>query len=319
MKVLIVCSGNLNGANGPFKLEIHRPFIWEQILALNNIGVETDIFLIRGKGIRGYLKNLRPLKNKIASGRYDLIHAHNGLSGLLACLQRKLTVVCTFHGSDLYDRKKRYFSFLALRLSAHAIYVSKEIKKKGTLIRRKNYSVIPCGVDPHVFYELDKQEARKKMGLDPGKHYALFSSSFDRPVKNFPLVRQAVKHIPGLEVLEFKGYTRPQANYLLNACDLLVLSSYREGSPQVVKEAMACSCPMVTTDVGDIREVTGSIDGCYISSFNPGDFADNIRKALRFGKRTNGRQYIGPFDNRTIAAKVKTVYEQVCSRVKKRN
>ncbi len=98
---------------------------------------------------------------------------------------------------------------------------------------------------------------------------------------------------------------------MLNASNLLLLTSFSEGSPQIIKEAMACNCPIVATDVGDIKEVIGNTEGCYITSFNPDDVAAKIKLALDFNKRTNGREKIKPFDNELIAKKIYKIYTRI--------
>ena len=98
MKILIVCSGNQEN----FKFEIHHAFVYEQIEEVKKTyNIEYDTFFIKGKGILGYLKNLKTLKNKIRDYSPDFVHAHFGLSGLLSCLQNIVPVVITFHGSDV--------------------------------------------------------------------------------------------------------------------------------------------------------------------------------------------------------------------------
>ena len=82
-------------------------------------------------------------------------------------------------------------------------------------------------------------------------------------------------------------------------------------SPQIIKEAMACNCPIVATDVGDVRHLISDIEGCYLTSFDAEDVAEKIEKALEFGKRTNGRDRIKHIDNRIIAEKVFQVYKKV--------
>jgi len=113
------------------------------------------------------------------------------------------------------------------------------------------------------------------------------------------------------ELIELENRSREEVNLLLNACNLLLLTSFSEGSPQIIKEAMACNCPVVATDVGDIREVIKGTDGCYITSFDPEDVAEKIKLALQFKGRTNGRKKIQHFDNDLIAEKVYNVYEQI--------
>jgi len=126
MKVLIVCSGN--GVN--FDLQMHHAFIYEQVESLKqNFNVEYDTYLIKGKGVTGYLSNLPSLKKKIKSFVPDVVHAHYGLSGLLACLQIKVPVVITFHGSDAYIPFIKTLSKIAGRLSSFNIFVGEKNQK----------------------------------------------------------------------------------------------------------------------------------------------------------------------------------------------
>lgn len=98
-----------------------------------------------------------------------------------------------------------------------------------------------------------------------------------------------------------------------NAADVVLLTSLWEGSPNAIKEAMACNCPVVSTDVGDVREVIGNTEGCYISSFEPRDVAKKIQMALDFSKRTNGKQSIIELglDSKTVANKIINIYTKV--------
>ena len=116
MKILIVASDK----NGRF-----APFIEEQMAALEARGMEVLRYGITVKGIIGYLRELPALRRMIRSVRPDLIHAHYGLSGLLANLQRMVPVVTTYHGSDINVPSILRFSKIAMRLSAHNIFVSK--------------------------------------------------------------------------------------------------------------------------------------------------------------------------------------------------
>lgn len=105
----------------------------------------------------------------------------------------------------------------------------------------------------------------------------------------------------------------------MNASDVLLFTSKWEGSVNVVKEAMACNCPAVSTDVGDVRWVTGNTDGCFISNFKPEDVADKITLALQFSKekcRTNGRERIIELGlgSETIANRILVVYNNVIER-----
>ncbi|MFO7524949.1 MAG: glycosyltransferase, partial [Ignavibacteriaceae bacterium] len=221
MKVLIVCSGNAGYIS---------PFIIEQSDSIKKSGIEVQIYPIIGKGIVGYLSYLPKLKNKIKEIKPDLIHAHYGLSGLAACMQRKIPVIITFHGSDAYLPGIKLLSQVASRLSAFNIFVEDKIKNKINF--HKNNAVIPCGLNFDIFYPMSKNSAREKSGLDKDNRYALFSSRFENKVKNYSLAKKALEKIDQkIELIELKGKTREEVNLLLNACDLFLLTSTSEGSP----------------------------------------------------------------------------------------
>ena len=150
--------------------------------------------------------------------------------------------------------------------------------------------------------------------MGENERIALFSSSFDRVEKNYPLAKKSVELGGGVRLIELgKGYSKHEINKLYNACDLLLMTSIREGSPQVIKEAMACNCPIVSTDVGDVKELIGNTEGCYITSYDPEDVAENIKIALELGKRTKGRDriiFMG-LDSDSTAKKIINSYKKV--------
>src|SRR4030095_6406501 len=167
--------------------------------------------------------------------------------------------------------------------------------------------------------ELDKSLSRLKMNLNKDNINIVFSGAFDNPVKNYDLAKTAIGLIPEatINLIELKGYKRMEVNYLLNASDLFLLTSKSEGSPQIIKEAMACNCPIVSTDAGDVREMIAGSEGCYITSFEPEDVAAKIRLAIKFASRTKGREKIKRFDNNLIAEKIYSIYKEVSDNTKK--
>lgn len=308
MKILIVCSGN--SLNGVFNFKIDKPFTYEQIESLKNIGVEYDTYFIKGKGWLGYLNNYFALRKKIKSYSPDIVHAHYSFSGLLASLQRIAPTVITFHGSDINVNNYRPYSYIASKLSIENIFVHPALPLK--INYKKAVNIIPCGVNMKIFFPINKLEARKMLGLDNRNKYILFSSRFDNDIKNYRLAKEAISLLSQkVELIELTGYSRTKVNLLLNAVDLLLLTSISEGSPQLIKEAMACNIPIVSTDVGDVRIVVRNIAGCYITSFEPEDVADKIKKALCFSKKTTGRDSIMHLELSVIARKIFKVYKEV--------
>ena len=308
MRILVVASFN----KGRF-----APFIVEQVEALKKQGCTIEFFGLQGKGLLGYLRNLPLLKKKIKAFCPDVIHAHYGLSGLFANLQRHVPVVATYHGSDINDKKVLPFSKMAMRLSAWNVFVSRktlEIAKP-----KKKYILLPCGIDLSDLQLTDRTESRRKMGLQDDRKYILFAGAFDIPVKNAPLAKDTVACLQEnqAELLELKGYSREEVTLLMCAADAFLMTSLTEGSPQVVKEAMACGCPIVSVDVGDVKERVAGLEGCFVSdSRNPNDLANLLGKAFAFGRKTDGRKKIvaDSLDNRLVAKQLFEIYERVLRR-----
>lgn len=305
MRVLFVCSYKETLPNNM------APFIWEQVESLSRQNFDIRFFLVRGKGVKGYIKSFTELRKAIIDSRPDIIHAHYGLCGLLANLQREIPVVTTYHGSDINDSKVRWLSKLAILLSKENIFVAQSQLK--FVNPRKHYAVIPCGISLEVYQEIDKKVAREKTGLDLEKEYVLFAGAFDNAVKNYPLAKAAMDMIPKTELLELKGHSREQVALLMNAVDCLLMTSHTEGSPQVIKEAMACGCPIISVDVGDVAEVIRGVDGCFIVERDSQVIANTIQNVLSENRRTEGRKRIIELGltNNIVANRLIDIYNQV--------
>lgn len=305
MRVLIVASFNKNR---------FAPFIVEQADALKQQHCELEWFGLQGKGLSGYLKNLPSLKRTINDFHPDIIHAHYGLTGLLANLQRSVPVVTTYHGSDINDKKALPFSKWAMRLSVWNIFVSRktlEIAKP-----KSKLTLLPCGIGFSDLQLVEKQDARKRMGLDVAKKYILFAGAFDNAVKNAPLAQKSVELLnnSNVELLELKGFSRDGVTMLMCAADAFLMTSFSEGSPQVIKEALACGCPIVSVDVGDVKERLEGVDGCFVAKTRePKELAELLRKALAFEGKTNGREKLlaDGLDNRQVAERLVGIYKNV--------
>lgn len=308
MRVLLVCSFKKDWPGGI------APFVKEQVEALRGQGAECDFFLVKGEGAMGYLRNLNALKTKISESCPDLIHAHFGLCGLLANLQCRVPVVTTYHGSDINDKKALPFSKMAMRLSAWDVFVSRrtlEIAKP-----KRKYTLLPCGIDLIDLQLAERQVARERMKLDDDKKYVLFAGAFGNMVKNAPLAKNAVELLDCLnvELLELKGYSRKEVILLMCAADAFLMTSFTEGSPQVIKEAMACGCPIVSVDVGDVKERIEGVEGCYVAKTRePQELAELLQKAMAFAGKTKGREKIvvDGLDNRRVAARLMEIYRGV--------
>lgn len=317
MIVLHVCSGN-----SKFGIS---PIVKTQGESLRNNNVDIDYFTIKGKGVKGYLRNIPRLNKTLKTKKYDIIHAHYALCGWIAVFQlSKLPIVTSYMGSDAYGfvnayGNKRLFANYFIKFASKTLqpFVSKIIIKSRKLEKyiyiKNKVNIIPNGVDFEKFKPSNKKSCREKLNLSTKNKLILFLGDPSNPRKNFRLLEKAYNLIKydNLKIIKpFPTAFRNLALYL-NAADVLVLTSYLEGSPNVIKEAMACNIPIVSTDVGDVKEITENTKGCYISSFKPRDVAKKIQMALEFGKRTNGQENIKYLEINNIAKKIISIYQQM--------
>ena len=324
MKILIV------GNNKPGHF---APFVEEQARALQQQGCEVVFYGVKGKGLLGYLRALPALCRMIRAERPDIVHAHYGLSGLLANLQRRVPVVTTYHGSDINVPKVLRFSKIAMRLSVYNIFVSKRNiaiaisrKRDKAMKRLGKYSLLPCGVNiPPPWNELQNKLVGQltlnqwvQSILSKNEKNVLFAGAFDNAVKDPELAKAAMNELEKMgvkaELIELKGYNRDQVNALMYTCDALLMTSKTEGSPLVIKEAMACGCPIVSVDVGDVAERLSGVEGGYVvPSREPKDIAQAILQAIAYEGKTNGRDRIIEMGltNEQVAERLIAIYQSL--------
>lgn len=301
MRILIVASGNHQSV---------APFVTEQAESLRQEGNEVLLYQIIGHGIVGYIRNIKPLKATIRRFAPDIVHAHYGLSGLLSTLQHTVPVVVTYHGSDLNNQYTLLLSRMTIRRAKYNIFVSKNLQKKGKSTPKKS-AVLPCGVNFNLFSQTDRTDARQKLGLHPEKRYILFTGSFDNKVKNAPLAKEVCRLIPNAELLELCNRSREEVALLMNAANVLLVTSHHEGSPQVVKEALACNLPIVSVDVGDIAFMILATRGGIIARSTPQDLATAILPFLESPQHTHAREKMNNYDNRYIASRLCYIYNRI--------
>ncbi len=308
-KILIVCSKN----SGQI-----APFITDQVEALEKAGIHCDYFTIEGKGIKGYLKCRPALLKKMNEFQPEIVHAHYGLSGLLANTQRKIPVVTTYHGSDINIPQVFVLSRINMLLSAFNIFVSQKNIEKSC--QKRNFALIPCGVDTDVFYPMDKEEARRYFRFQPDEKLVLFAGHFQNAVKNPVLAQEAVSLLSRVKLLELKGYNRQEVALLMNAVDVCLMTSHTEGSPQFIKEAMACNCPVVSVKVGDVEEIINDIEHCYLIERNAQNIAVILELILNSHARTAGRKKIEllKMEQKQVVKKLNELYKEVIRVTKKR-
>ena len=157
MRVLLVHSGN-----GVAGLSSTYTFVHEQGEALRARGVEIEYYAVVGKGVWGYLRNVRPLRKKIKEVQPDIVHAHFGLSGLLTTLSTRRPVVITCHNGETLTRRGNFFSSIGLLLAKHTICVAQHIYDK-LFFHPRQYTILPCGIDLENLPIVPKAKAQAEM------------------------------------------------------------------------------------------------------------------------------------------------------------
>ena len=204
-----------------------------------------------------------------------------------------------------------FLSRIAMYKAVWNIIVSNPLCKIANI--KRNVSVIPCGAYEKMFVPMNKEVVRAKLGWGKSEKVVAFAGAFDREVKNPQLAKDAIHVISDARILELKGYSRKEVNFIFNAVDCLLMTSHNEGSPQVIKEAMLCGTPIVSVDVGDVKDVCGLTEGTYICKATPQDIAASLNKAFTFGKRTDGRKRIIQLGltNELVAKKILAIYTNI--------
>lgn len=318
MKVLFVSSGNSK------EFDI-IPFIRNQGESLRAEGVELDFCPIKGKGIAGYLKAVSPLRRHIKQGGYDLIHAHfiySGWTAVLAAAFSGKPVVLSFMGNDLCGefrvdgslKPKSYIYFLLsflIQPFCKAIIVKSQNLLERVWMKGKTHKV-PNGIDFEVFQPISRTEARTKLNLPLDKQIVLFMGSKEQEVKNYSGAKKAFEVLKHDSTIFITPYpvTHAEVPLYLNACDVLVVPSFNEGSANIIKEALACNTKIVATPVGDAEEMIGSVNGCFITSFDADKMASDIKKALDFGGEVNGRSSIQHLEIGATARTIIDIYNR---------
>ena len=307
-------------------------FVRTQAMALQRAGVEIEVLVLSGRYRKlNYAKAILQLHSRLREKPIDLVHAHFGYVGMVTRTQTTVPLVVTYHGSDVLGRVNEQGTTTMLskslarmgcilgRFVDAVIVQSREMKEHFT---GANVHVIPHEIDFDIFRLDGRDRARALLGLDPTRKYLLFAASPAVSVKRFPLAKAAVDHLrkehKGVELVVVHNEPQPRLALYMNACDALVFPSYQEGSPNVVKQAMACNLPIVATDVGDVRELIGNTDGCYVCSPDPVEFAMRLQQILSTARRTTGRDQVRRFDSPLVTRRIVDIYEDVLKRRRQR-
>ena len=226
-----------------------------------------------------YARSMFNINNLIAKKKFDLVHIHFGISGLflLANPYIKIPSVVTLHGTDILTNKKGgLLKLVSKKVVNRANYTIIMNDKMADILKGHTSKLIkiPCGIDLETF-SLDRDNLKNE------KFRIGFPSNKERKVKNYALFKKITdalieKGYP-IEIIEFRDFTRNQVSENLSQLDCLIMTSHSEGSPQIIKEAIALGTPIVSSNVGDVSILLEGINNCsVINSFNADDFTEKV-------------------------------------------
>ena len=290
-------------------------FVYEQVRALRVLGVDMDVLFVNGRSSRwNYLAGYLRFWRQLTYVKYDLIHAQYVFSGWIARSQFCLPVVQSFHGAGEMAGYQGWLCRQLAPLVNEVIVTSAEHKES---LGYAAAHIIPCGVDFDLFVPRPRDEARAELGWDPSRKVVMWVGD-PRPEKRVDLAYAAYDLLrQRRDDVELKMVSKVEHSAIptyMNAADVLILTSDLEGSPVVIKEAMACNLPIVSVAVGDVPEVIRGVEGCFLAQRTPEDFAAKLDVALSFERRTRGREAIGHLRTQEEAKRILALYEALLSR-----
>lgn len=268
------------------------PFVKAQADALEKEGIKVDFFLIKNNGVFGYLKSIRELIHCTENIEYDVYHAHYSFSGYVASLAKKKPLVVSLLGTDVI---KSSLSRSILKIVSSICDWSGIIVKSDqmkNLLKIKKIQVVPNGVSFDTFHPINQKKARSILNWNLEEKIILFNGHKSNPIKNYALAEKAINLCKkNIKIVEMKNLDQEKLNLYYNACDVFLSTSLWEGSPNTIKEAMACNTNIISTNVGDVNYLFGKEKYNRICTFDPLEISTTITNALMVKKENNkGRE-----------------------------
>ncbi len=297
-------------------------FIKRQADFLRAAGVDVDVVHFRAaKRPWNYALGWARVRPKLASGGYDIVHAQFGQSGMLA-LPKRLPLVVTLRGSDilgivgkdgrhtLIGRFAQAVTRFVTRQADHVVIVSEHMR--AYLPAGVDATVLASGLDLELFKPMPMAEARRHLGLPDAERLVLFAANPKVARKRYDLARRAVEMMDpalGARLVVAWGIPHAEMPLYMNACDAMVFTSMQEGSPNVVKEALACDLPVVSVAIGDVGERFRGVEGCEMcADEEPGTIAAALDRVVARGERAISRAAVTTLDETLQTARLIEIY-----------
>jgi teichuronic acid biosynthesis glycosyltransferase TuaC len=287
-------------------------FVRDQVEALRRRDdVETELFAF-SPGLRAYPRAVRELRRRYREQRFDVVHAHFGLTAWPAVAARLGPVVVTLHGNDLFHPRSNRLTRAVLPFTSLPAAVSREFSRlipgAGTTRR---VAVLPVGIDLERFRAIPRREARQRLGLDPDGPYLLFPHDPARPLKRFDRAHEAAA---GTRLLTMGRVPPAEVPYWINAANAVLVPSQAEGFGLSAIEALACGVPPFATPVGIHPLALQGIDGAFCAPWDRDAWRAALRPVLEDADpRVDGQARAALFSADRMAARVVAAWRDVAA------
>lgn len=313
MRVLVV-SNMLPSAAHPER----GRFVRDQVAALRGLksmrGSEIELHEL-GQGVRGLAEGARELRRRFGKERFDVVHAHFGLTAWPAMAIRGRVRGLTIHGSDVSYRRTRLLTGLALaRMDVVGTASEQLIDRLPGKRARRRAVVLACGVDLERFRPLERAWARRQLQLDEAEAFVLFPASRERAEKRYDrAVTLAGAAKVGLKTLE--GVDPELVALWVNAANAVVVPSEREGFGLAALEALACDVPVLATPVGVHEQALRGVAGALCAPFEVEVWQEALENLLGAkDPRVKGRERAEEFSAERMAERVSEVWRAAVER-----
>lgn len=284
-------------------------------IRVHYIGYPALPLVTRGLNGRSCAKRLLPVMETVAP---DVILSYivypEGNAAVRCGARLGVPVVVGAVGTDLRripDAWTRSQVKYTLHRATHIVTKSRELRQQaiGLGAPAAKVTAILNGCDGHVFRRASRADARAGLSISPGTKLAVFTGRLVS-VKNLPGLLDAVARVrtsgvplelamigDGPLAGELRDRARslqiePSVRFLgpqspgdvarwLAACDVFCLSSFSEGCPNVILEALSCGRPVVATRVGGIPELVDDRCGILVPPDDPAAFAAALIDAVQ--------------------------------------
>ncbi|MGA2258804.1 MAG: glycosyltransferase [Thermoguttaceae bacterium] len=302
--------------------------LYEQMRSLG-----VDVTLHYTGNLRSPVRMLRAARQlRAVAGEYDLVHAQFGSAcGLITSFTPGAKLV-TLRGTDLrgmdfgsvwhraHGFLARLFSRVGLRRYRNIIVMSERMRREVRQIcSSAEIDVVPSGIDLDRFQPMDRMEARRRLGEGrDGSPWVLFSSlqGVTNPIKRAPLARAAIEVLqstrPDVQLKVLTGVPHDRLPLWINACNAVLLTSTREGWPNIIKEALACNVPFVSTDVSDLAAIAEAEPNCFVADAVPQALARALAETLDYRGPSNLRRRVAPMAVDAIGHRLLGIYHRLC-------